>query len=181
MKSDMLTKGENKYNDSIYFVRQNKKLKGVLFASIDPDDGENILIGFSMANQKDILPIENIEGLRLGGFNKDFGLRLAKKRSSDYRSYKNVKFFLGKDNHGKRFYTIIHEKDLGGRVVLPIFCPDLSNSKLNGDAPVSVPTTLIKPLFNFVKNCERYYKNKLFPAWVGIFINYNEPIMGKVQ
>ncbi len=146
-----------KFNEKIQFVKQNKALKGVLFAGIDPDNDDNVVVGFSMANKMDIHNLEVVDGLKLGGFNKEIGLKLAKKRAIDYIGCSESQVFLYKDETGKREYYPCGKGIMDGVITY-------SDSEKR--MTINIPTTLTKPFVYFIDNCIKYYKGKKFPKWL---------------
>lgn len=175
----------------IKYVRQKNRLKGVLFACMNGND--DVQVGFSMAHKNDIPPAQSIEGLKLGGFNKKFGIKLARERAHRFGDFKSIRLFKGKVNiinrNGKtldknmyiigstveslvRSNSFRKAKGKGNNIYL--------NELPKGNSFVSIPVTLEKPFYVFIKNCRRYYKNKKFPYWVELFLDYMKSTTSKV-
>ena len=143
-----------------YLRDKNNKIKGILFADDDIERPGAVIIGFSLARKTDIPPMVSVSSIRTGGFNRDFGLKLAQKRSLDYRDLCNLKMYNDE--------LIIADSD--------------DDEPINENSmPVPICSIMEAPLMRFILRCERFYKDKIFPKWVDTFRSVLEKLEEKVK
>ena len=130
------------------YIRKNNrskgKKKGVLYCGIDPEDVNNVIVGFSLCNTVD--RFDYIGGKPVKGF----GLDTAKQRAEKWSLF--TEYFVQKS-------WTEDEIDDETHALLMIKNP-------NPQQVVEIPPSVLAPLKRFIDRCRKYYKDKEFPEWV---------------
>ncbi len=135
----------------IEYIRKNgsnKGLKkGVVYCGIDPDNPQGVVVGFTLCNNID--RFDYINDVHV----KDFGVDTAKIRAGKWN--KHSEFFI------QNTFTeaMIDNENLD---LICFINPNKSEV-------VELPPSVVGKLRTFIGRCRRYYKNKVFPAWVEKF------------
>ena len=132
----------------IEYIRRNGRKhghkKGVLFCGVDPDDKNNVIVGFTLCHSID--RFDYINGLREPGF----GVSIAEQRAEKWRFH--LEYFVQKT------YT---EPDIEDDEVALMF---LVNN--NPQEIVEIPPSVMVRLKPFIERCRKYFKDKEFPVWI---------------
>lgn len=149
-KNDGFRKVEG--SDEKRMVTRGEK-KGVLYCGIDPNDAENVVMGFSLCS-----PLDRFDYIGGDRHEKGFGVKTAKGRAEKWSLYDN--FFVQNSFTEKMIFD--------GDDLLLLLNP-------NPQEVVEIPPSIMPRLKTFIERCRRYYKDKEFPIWV-TKIEANTPI-----
>lgn len=149
----LLIEGRYQMQEIIEYVRKNGRKKGVkkgvLYCGLDPNDDNNVVVGFSMCCSID--KFDYTGNVHVPGF----GLSIAKDRAWKWTNH--VDYFV-QNSFGEE---MIEDETLE------------LNLKINPDSSqiVEIPPSLADKLKNFVERSMRYFKDKSFPEWTTQLIN----------
>lgn len=133
-----------------YICNSQGEMRGVLFADVDIENPDNIIVGYSLARRSDIPEPYVVEGIRMGGFNRVKGLEIAQNRSLLWRDSRKLNLYNTE-------IRILDEEDMTHSV-----------------APVPISSIVIRPLAKFILRAIRFYSDKNFPKWVDVFTSIFE-------
>lgn len=142
-KNDGFRKVEGSDSDEKRMVTRGEK-KGVLYCGIDPNDAENVVMGYSLCS-----PLDRFDYIGGDRHEKGFGVNTAKERAEKWSLHDN--YFVQNSFTERMIYE--------GQDLLLLINPDPQQI-------VEIPPSIMPRLKTFIERCRRYYKDKEFPAWV---------------
>lgn len=160
-KQEVVEKTENFIKDvsiesvieKIEYIRKNNRKigrkKGVLWAGINPHDGNSVIVGFTLCHS-----VDRFDYISKRKKIKGFGLKTAKIRAEKWRDHDN--YFVQKTYNEEEFEKALEEEDVE---ILKYVNPDKKST-------VEVPPSVMVKLKPFIERCRKYYKDKKFPIWI---------------